>query len=55
MSGYAQNLLGPQRAIGDGVALIPKPFSEISLLRKVHETIAAGAPTASGTDTAVTR
>ncbi len=42
MSGYARGVLGPQRALGDDVALLHKPFTEASLLHAVHETIAAG-------------
>ena len=39
MSGYARNMLGPERALDDGVALIQKPFNEITLLHAVHEAI----------------
>ncbi|MEA2843397.1 MAG: two-component system, cell cycle sensor histidine kinase and response regulator CckA, partial [Actinomycetota bacterium] len=43
MSGYAENILGPDRALDEGVALIQKPFNEATLLERVHEVIVAGA------------
>jgi len=43
MSGYAHGVLGPRRALDDGVALIEKPFTQLSLLKRVHETMVAGA------------
>jgi hypothetical protein len=55
MSGYAQNILGPQRALDDGVALIQKPFNEITLLHSVHEAITAGVRGAIGPDALVTQ
>jgi two-component system cell cycle sensor histidine kinase/response regulator CckA len=42
MSGYADGVLGPRRSLDEGVSLVEKPFSEIELLRRVHETIARG-------------
>jgi CheY-like chemotaxis protein len=39
MSGYAQGLFGPLRALDEGVALIPKPFNERALLQSVHDTL----------------
>jgi PAS domain S-box-containing protein len=36
MSGYSQGVLGPRRALEDGVVLIQKPFTERALLEKVH-------------------
>jgi two-component system cell cycle sensor histidine kinase/response regulator CckA len=44
MSGYADGMLGPRRALDEGVAVIQKPFVERELLRRVQETIAAGHP-----------
>jgi PAS domain S-box-containing protein len=41
MSGYAQGVLGPRRAL-EGAALIHKPFNEAAILHLVHETIASG-------------
>jgi CheY-like chemotaxis protein len=41
MSGYAQGVLGPRRAL-DGAALIHKPFNDAAILHLVHETITAG-------------
>jgi PAS domain S-box-containing protein len=37
MSGYTQGLLGAQGVLEPGVHLIEKPFSEASLLTKLHE------------------
>jgi len=37
MSGYTQGLLGAQGVLEPGVRLIEKPFSEASLLAKLHE------------------
>ena len=42
MSGYAQNVLGAQRSLDEGVGLIEKPFGEITLLRGVHDALSAG-------------
>jgi CheY-like chemotaxis protein len=39
MSGYSGGVLGPQRVLDDGVALIQKPFNEQALLAKVHEVL----------------
>jgi DNA-binding response OmpR family regulator len=36
MSGYSEGVLGPQRALDAGVALIPKPFNAVALLEAVH-------------------
>jgi DNA-binding response OmpR family regulator len=41
MSGYSQDVLGPRRALDDGVALIQKPFAAQELLRSVRAVIAA--------------
>ena len=35
MSGYSQGVLGPQRALGEEVELIQKPFTEQALVDKV--------------------
>jgi len=40
MSGYTQGLLSAQGVLEPGVHLIEKPFSEISLLTKLHEVLA---------------
>ena len=53
MSGYAQNVLGAQRSLDDGVGLIQKPFGEIALLRGVHEALTAGGRPALGAAVAV--
>jgi two-component system cell cycle sensor histidine kinase/response regulator CckA len=45
MSGYSAGVLGPQRAVDDGIALVQKPFDEKTLLEQVH---AALAPTPVG-------
>jgi CheY-like chemotaxis protein len=42
MSGYAEGVRGPRRTVDEGVALIEKPFVEVELLKRVHETIIAG-------------
>ncbi len=39
MSGYTQGLLGAQGVLEPGVHLIEKPFSETSLLTKLHEVL----------------
>jgi hypothetical protein len=39
MSGYTQGLLSAQGVLEPGVHLIEKPFSEISLLAKLHEVL----------------
>ena len=41
MSGYTQGLLGAQGVLEPGVHLIEKPFSEASLLTKLHEILSA--------------
>jgi two-component system cell cycle sensor histidine kinase/response regulator CckA len=41
MSGYTQGLLGAQGVLEPGVRLIEKPFSEASLLAKLHEMLNA--------------
>jgi CheY-like chemotaxis protein len=41
MSGYTQGLLGAQGVLEPGVHLIEKPFSEASLLTKLHEMLNA--------------
>jgi two-component system cell cycle sensor histidine kinase/response regulator CckA len=41
MSGYTQGLLGEQGILEPGVHLIEKPFSESTLLTKLHEVLAA--------------
>ena len=41
MSGYTQGLLGAQGVLEPGVHLIEKPFSEITLLTKLHEILSA--------------
>jgi CheY-like chemotaxis protein len=39
MSGYTQALLGAQGVLEPGVHLIEKPFSESTLLTKLHEVL----------------
>lgn len=39
MSGYTQGLLSAQGVLAPGVHLIEKPFSETSLLAKLHEVL----------------
>jgi two-component system, cell cycle sensor histidine kinase and response regulator CckA len=39
MSGYTQGLLSQQGVLEPGVHLIEKPFSEITLLNKLHEVL----------------
>ncbi len=39
MSGYAQPVLASQGTLDDGVVLVEKPFSERSLLEKIHEVL----------------
>ena len=39
MSGYTQGLLSAQGVLAPGVHLIEKPFSETSLLTKLHEVL----------------
>jgi two-component system cell cycle sensor histidine kinase/response regulator CckA len=41
MSGYSQDVLGPRRALDDGVALIQQPFAAEELLKSVRAVIAA--------------
>jgi FixJ family two-component response regulator len=41
MSGYTQGLLGAQGVLEPDVRLIEKPFSEASLLAKLHEMLNA--------------
>jgi signal transduction histidine kinase len=41
MSGYTQGLLGEQGVLEPGVNLIEKPFSETTLLTKLHEVLSA--------------
>ena len=41
MSGYTQGLLGAQGVLEPGVHLIEKPFSESTLLTKLHEILSA--------------
>ena len=41
MSGYTQGLLGDQGVLEPGVHLIEKPFSESTLLTKLHEILGA--------------
>jgi two-component system, cell cycle sensor histidine kinase and response regulator CckA len=41
MSGYTQGLLGAQGVLEPGVHLIEKPFSEATLLTKLHEILSA--------------
>ena len=41
MSGYTQGLLGAQGVLQPGVHLIEKPFSERTLLTKLHEVLSA--------------
>jgi len=41
MSGYTQGLLGEQGVLEPGVHLIEKPFSETTLLTKLHEILTA--------------
>ncbi len=47
MSGYGAGLLGPQRVLDPGVAMMRKPFNEASLLRALH--IGRAGSTASST------
>jgi CheY-like chemotaxis protein len=42
MSGYTQGLLSQQGVLAPGVHLIEKPFSEASLLAKLHEVLTGG-------------
>ena len=44
MSGYSQGVLGRQRVLDDGVALIQKPFNARDLLEKVRSVLAAHRP-----------
>jgi len=41
MSGYTQGLLGAQGVLEPGVHLVEKPFSETTLLTKLHEILSA--------------
>lgn len=43
MSGYSQGVLGSERALDEGVALIQKPFGQRALLHKVREVLATRA------------
>ncbi|SDY90110.1 PAS domain S-box-containing protein [Micromonospora pattaloongensis] len=42
MSGYSQEVLGPGKALDEGVTLLAKPFTEAALLAKVHAALAGG-------------
>jgi PAS domain S-box-containing protein len=42
MSGYAPSMLGPHGALDDDVALVQKPFNEVTLLHGVHQAISTG-------------
>ena len=42
MSGYARACAGPDGTLGDGVALVQKPYNEVTLLHGVHRAITAG-------------
>lgn len=48
MSGYAQPLVGSGQGLPGDVILIEKPFTERSLLAKVHEALISTGPRASG-------
>jgi CheY-like chemotaxis protein len=48
MSGYSHGVLGRQRVLDDGVALIQKPFNAHDLLEKVRSVLAAHRPASSG-------
>jgi signal transduction histidine kinase len=48
MSGYAQPLVASGQGLPDDVILIEKPFTERSLLAKVHEALIATGPRGSG-------
>jgi CheY-like chemotaxis protein len=41
MSGYSEGVLGPHRALDEGVDLIQKPFNERALLTKVRAALDA--------------
>jgi len=45
MSGYTHGLLGVQGVLEPGVHLLEKPFSETSLLAKLHVVLARALPT----------
>jgi PAS domain S-box-containing protein len=47
MSGYSPGVIGPQRILEHGVALIQKPFNQRALLEKVHAVLTASATTSS--------
>jgi CheY-like chemotaxis protein len=40
MSGYSKGVLGGRRVLGDGIALVRKPFDEPTLLEKVQSVLA---------------
>ncbi|MDQ1520221.1 MAG: hypothetical protein QOI55_1294, partial [Actinomycetota bacterium] len=40
MSGYSLGVLGGRRVLGDGIALVRKPFDEPTLLEKVQSVLA---------------
>ena len=42
MSGYAPSMLGPHGVLDDDVALVQKPFNEVTLLHGVHQALTAG-------------
>jgi FixJ family two-component response regulator len=42
MSGYSEGVLGPQRVLHEGAALIQKPFNERALLEKVQTVLRRG-------------
>ncbi len=44
MSGYSDGVLGPQRVLDPGTALIQKPFNRRTLLEKVHAAITTPPP-----------
>jgi hypothetical protein len=48
MSGYSGGVIEPEHLIGDGVALIEKPFTVKTLLRSVRAAMTGGARTRSG-------
>jgi len=50
MSGYAPGLLGRPGALGGDVALVQKPFTEVTLLHGVHQAITPGVLSGGGSD-----
>jgi CheY-like chemotaxis protein len=44
MSGYSPDVPGPQHALGEGVAVLQKPFTAQALLENVHAAIAEHGP-----------